>query len=86
MRVQRLVGAAMCSTCWCGAHEPLAIMPSAESGPDQKHALEARWRKWVFPFPVSTGLLHYTLYALPNSIDATRPNGQAARSSGSLYF
>jgi len=26
-------------------------MPSAESGPDQKHALEAHWRKWVFPLP-----------------------------------
>ena len=26
-------------------------MPSAESGPDQKHALEAQWRKWVFPLP-----------------------------------
>jgi Transposase IS116/IS110/IS902 family len=26
-------------------------MPSAESGPDQKHALEAHWRRWVFPFP-----------------------------------
>src|SRR5579859_4263725 len=29
-------------------------MPSARTGPDQKHALEALWRKWVFPFPVST--------------------------------
>jgi hypothetical protein len=34
-----LVGAAMCSTCWCGTHWPLAIMPSAKLGPDQKHAL-----------------------------------------------
>lgn len=32
---------------------PLAIMPSAKMGPDQKHALEALWRKWVFP---SSGL------------------------------
>jgi len=38
---------------------PLAIMPSAKTGPDQKHALEALWRKWVFPFSVSTdGALH----------------------------
>lgn len=28
--------------------EPLAIMPSARTGPDHKHALEALWRKWVF--------------------------------------
>jgi len=28
---------------------PLAIMPSAKLGPDHKHALEARWRYWVFP-------------------------------------
>ena len=34
-----LVGAAMCSTCWCGSMSPLAIMPSAKTGPDQKHAL-----------------------------------------------
>jgi hypothetical protein len=34
-------------------------MPSAKTGPDQKHALEALWRKWVFPLPVSTdGALH----------------------------
>lgn len=28
--------------------EPLAIMPSARTGPDHKHALEALWRKGVF--------------------------------------
>src|ERR1039458_2118305 len=34
-------------------------MSSAETGPDQKHALEALWRKWVFPLSVSTnGALH----------------------------
>lgn len=37
--VQGLVGAVMCSACWCGTHEPLAIMPSAKLGPDQTHAL-----------------------------------------------
>jgi len=38
---------------------PLALMPSVRTGPDQKHALEALWRKWVFPLPVSTdGTLH----------------------------
>jgi hypothetical protein len=33
-----LAGAAMCSTCWWRAW-PLAIMPFAEPGPDQKQAL-----------------------------------------------
>jgi hypothetical protein len=37
--VRDLVGAVMCSACWCGTHEPLAIMPSAKLGPDQTHAL-----------------------------------------------
>jgi hypothetical protein len=59
-------------------------MPSAESGPDQKHALEAQWRKWVFPLPVSTGFLHYIPSALPNSIGVARLNIQASRNSGSL--
>ena len=35
--------------------------------------------------PVSTGLMHYTRSALPNSVDATRLIVQAARPSGSLY-
>src|ERR1700733_9860677 len=38
------VGAAMCSACLCGTQRPLAIMPSAKTGPGQKHALEALWR------------------------------------------
>jgi len=36
--------------------------------------------------PVSTGLLHHTRSALPNSVGVTRLIGQAVRSSGSLYF
>ncbi len=53
------VGAAMCAACLCGTDKPLAIMPSAKTGPGQKHALEALWRKWVFPFSASTdGALH----------------------------
>src|SRR5215468_1103076 len=36
--------------------------------------------------PVSTGLLHYTPSALPNSVEPTRLIVQAARNSGSLYF
>ena len=65
-----LVGAAMCSTCWCGAHQPLAIMPSAESGPDHKHALEAHWREWVFPFPGIDRLVALRSFALPIRVDA----------------
>ena len=54
--MQSLVGAVMCSTCWCGTHEPLAIMPSAKLGPDQKHALQGALTQVGFPrFPVSTG-------------------------------
>jgi len=34
-----LVGAAMCSTCLVRRAWPLAIMPFAEPGPDQQHAL-----------------------------------------------
>ena len=37
--VRDLVGAVMCSACWCGTYDPLAIMPSAKLGPDQTHAL-----------------------------------------------
>jgi hypothetical protein len=37
--VRGLVGAVMCSACWCGTYEPLAIMPSAKLGPDQTDAL-----------------------------------------------
>ena len=35
--------------------------------------------------PVSTGLSHYTLSALPNSVGSACLNLQAARNSGSLY-
>jgi hypothetical protein len=44
-------------------------MPSARTGPNQEHALEALWRKWVFPFFGSTGWLRYVLAALPKLID-----------------
>jgi hypothetical protein len=43
-------------------------MPSARTGPDQKHALEALWRKWVFPFFGSTGWLRYVRVALPKFV------------------
>ncbi len=68
MRCFRLVGAAMCAACGCGTHGPLATMPSAEPGPDQKHALEALWRKWVFPLSVSTGGRITSQLPFPNSL------------------
>lgn len=38
----RLVGAAMCAACGCGAFLwPLAIMLFARSGPGQKHAVKS---------------------------------------------
>lgn len=43
-------------------------MPSAKPGPDQKHALEALWRKWVFPPSGIDRLLHYILSALPKIV------------------
>lgn len=43
-------------------------MPSAKVGPDQKHALEALWRKWVFPPSGIDRLLHYILSALPKFV------------------
>jgi hypothetical protein len=39
-------------------------MPSAETGPDQKHALEALWRKW-FPALGFDRSVHYIASALP---------------------
>lgn len=44
-------------------------MPSAKMGPDQKHALEALWRKWVFPPSGIDRLSHYILFAIPNFVD-----------------
>jgi hypothetical protein len=40
------------------------MMPSAGTGPDQKHALEALWRKWVFPLRLRP-MVHYIAIALP---------------------
>jgi len=67
------VGAAMCAACWCGTQRPLAIMPSAETGPDQKHALEALWREWVFPLSVSTEVYITLLLPFPNCFRRCRP-------------
>jgi hypothetical protein len=63
---------------------PLAIMPSAKTGPDRKHALEAPRRKWVFLPSGIDRLLHYFMSALPNSVSRSvfaRPNFYAATGS-----
>ena len=44
-------------------------MPSAKAGPDQKHALKALWRKWVFPPSGIDRLSHYILFALSKFVD-----------------
>ena len=44
---------------------PLAIVPSAKTGPDHKHALEALWRRWVFRLRGFDRFSHYMLSALP---------------------
>jgi predicted small lipoprotein YifL len=75
----KLVGAAVCSTCWCGTGGPLAIMPSATTDPDRKHALEAQRREWVFPSSGIDRLSHYFMSALPNFV------GRGARAWPDLY-
>jgi len=61
-------------------------MPSAESGPDQKHAFKRRSGEFGFSrFPVSTGLSHYIVSALPNPVGVAAVKFQTARNSGSLY-
>lgn len=55
-------------------------MPSAKMGPDQKHALEALWRKWVFPPSGIDRLSHYILFALPKLVSRGTP-----ASASSLY-
>ena len=57
---------------------PLALMPSAEGIPDQKHALEDALAKLGCSVPGTTGCSHYTPFALPNlvwsaGVGATRP-------------
>ena len=53
-------------------------MPSAKTGPDQKHALEAPWRKWVFPSSGIDRLSHYILSALPKFVGRGVPPGLIA--------
>lgn len=43
-------------------------MPSAKLSPDQKHALEALWRMWVFPPSGFGRLSHYILSAFPKFV------------------
>lgn len=51
------------------AHGPLAMMPSAKLGPDQKHGLEGPLARWVLPLPGSTGS-HHSFVALPEGVGA----------------
>src|SRR5262249_7480994 len=60
-------------------------MPSAESGPDQFHALEAHWREWVFPFPGIDRRVALHSFRPSQSAELTRLNVQAVRNCGSLY-
>ena len=55
--------------------KPLAIMPSAKTGPDRKHALEAPGESWVFPSSGFDRLSHYFMSALPNFVAAALAPG-----------
>jgi hypothetical protein len=68
-----LVGAAICSACFCGALRwPLAIMLSARSGPGHKHAVAMlQWLKWGVLISGSTGWVHYSSLALSNLMGAS---------------
>lgn len=46
----------------------MAFMLSARSAPDQKHALEAPWDRWVLPISVVDRLLHDLPFALSNLV------------------
>ena len=48
------------------------MMPSARIGPDQKHALEALWRKWVFLSSGIDRLVASVLFALSKLFGAER--------------
>lgn len=60
-------------------------MPSAKTDPDQKHALEALWRKWVLPPSGIDRLSHYILSALPKFVDlGALPRPDFYATTGSL--
>jgi hypothetical protein len=56
-------------------------MPSAKMGPDQKHALEALSRRWVFPPSGIDRLSHYILFALPKLVSRGTPASAWSMSS-----
>src|SRR5579863_1487822 len=60
-------------------------MPSAESGPDQEHVLEAHWRRWVFPLPGIDRLVALHCVRPSQSCWCRSREVQTARNSGSLY-
>jgi hypothetical protein len=60
-------------------------MPSAKMDPDQVHALETLWRKWVFPPSGIDRLSHYILSALPKFVGlGTLPRPDLYAAIGSL--
>ena len=56
-------------------------MPSARTGPDQKHALEALWRKWVFLSFGIDRLDALVVIALPKLVGALDAEPYAASGS-----
>ena len=52
-------------------------MPFARMGPDQKHALEAHWRMWVFPSVGIDRLDALVVGSLSKLVGAPAPEGYA---------
>ena len=85
---QMLVGSAHVSGLFCSARTPMAFMLSARSAPDQKHALEAPWDRWVLLISVVDRLLHDLPLALSNLVKRARMgslDSYAACGTGSRY-
>jgi hypothetical protein len=54
-------------------------MPSAKTGPDRKHALEALGQLWVFPPSGVDRISHYFMSALPNLVGQSVPGLMSLR-------
>ena len=75
LHVALLVGAAMCSACWCGSHDRWPIMPSADQVPTKSSHSIMLWHKWVVLIAGSTG----------SALRAVRPpNFTSCRLSGAI--
>jgi hypothetical protein len=80
-----LVGAAMCSTCWCGTGMAAGVMPSPRARvPTKNTHSTVRWDNWVFPprrcrpFSALPAVI-----VLPKLMRAGAPISQAAATFGS---